>query len=77
MDRIEAVLEKVSDRLDGISVRLDQLAERHQALAETVEIIAGIQRENEAKLVQAIGAINTLARIAELRERRLDDLEGQ
>ena len=32
--------------------RLEALAARHEALAQTVEIIAGMQRENESRFAQ-------------------------
>lgn len=75
MDRIDAVLKDVA-------VRLDRLTEKHEALSESLEIIAGMQRDNETRqqknevmLAQVIEAIHSLARIAESHERRLDGLE--
>jgi len=53
------------------------VTERHEALSQTVEIIAGMQRENEVLMAQAIEAINSLAPIAQSHERPLDDLEQQ
>jgi hypothetical protein len=35
-----------------IDERLEALAARHEALAQTVEIIAGMQRENEGRFGQ-------------------------
>jgi prefoldin subunit 5 len=77
------------DRMDRIEADLERLKERHEALTQTVEIIAGMQRENETSirgllqaqqknetlLAQVIEAVNSLARIAASHERRLDHLE--
>ena len=62
-------------RMDRVERALERLAERHEALAQTVEIIAGMQRQNETVVAQALDAINRLARIAESHERRIDGLE--
>jgi DNA-binding ferritin-like protein len=35
------------ERFERIERTLDSIAERHNALAQTVEILAGMQRENE------------------------------
>ena len=56
--------------------RIRGLEERHEALTQAVEIIAGMQRKNEVLMAQTLEAINSLARIAQSHERRLDDLEG-
>jgi hypothetical protein len=78
------------ERAADFDRRLDRLAERHQALSETVEIIAGMQRvndeqigelikaqrKNEILLAEVIEAINSLGRIAQSHEKRIDDLEG-
>jgi hypothetical protein len=61
-----------------IDERLEKLVERHEALCQTVEIIAGMQRENEARfakneerLAQVMEAINGLTRIvASLEDRQ-------
>jgi hypothetical protein len=39
-----------------IDERLDKLTERHEALTQTVEIIAGMQRENEKHIKELIKA---------------------
>jgi hypothetical protein len=79
------------ERWERIDAAMDRIAAKHQALAETVEIIAGMQRVNEAKIAdltlrisdltslvtRVTGAVESLARIAESHERRLDDLEGR
>jgi hypothetical protein len=55
--------------------RLDKLTERHEALTQTVGIIAGMQRENEKMIGQLGRFIDSLARIAEVHERRIEGLE--
>jgi hypothetical protein len=58
--------------------------ERLDGLTQTVEIIAAMQRDNQerfaeiaATLRQDAENIRALARIAEIHERRLSDLEDQ
>ena len=63
------------DEIVTIDERLEKLAERHEALTQTVEIIAGMQQQNEQRLVQVLDAINRLANIAEAHESILDDHE--
>ncbi|MDZ4801461.1 MAG: hypothetical protein SGI92_25160 [Bryobacteraceae bacterium] len=58
-----------------VDERLDRLTERHEALTQTVEIIAGMQRENEKMIGQLGQFIDSLARIAQAHERRIDHLE--
>ncbi len=65
-----------------IDERLEKLTERHEALAQSLEIVAGMQRENEKSIAQlttlmgqSLQSINQLARIAEAHEQRIDDLE--
>ena len=79
-----------NDRPDRIDERLDRLTERHEALTHTVELLAGMhqdlaskhldlarmQQKNEALMAQVLEAINSLARIAQAHERRLEDLES-
>ena len=66
LDRIEAALERLTQRDEAI-------AERQEALAQTVEIIAGMQRANERRfdaLDRQIGetmvAIGRLLHIAQI-----------
>jgi len=66
-----------------IDERLEKLTERHEALAQTVEIIAGMQKDNERRFAetdrrigQVLEAITQLGHIAESHDRRLDNLEG-
>ncbi|PWU01281.1 MAG: hypothetical protein C5B51_23155 [Terriglobia bacterium] len=60
-----------------IDERLEKLTERHEALTQTVEIVAGMQRENERQIAELSTFIRQLAEIALPHERRLDDLENQ
>jgi prefoldin subunit 5 len=73
-----------------IDARLDRLTERHEALTQTVEIIAGMQRENEKKISEITAAIakhenfidrltNAVAQLVEIvrrHEERLENLES-
>jgi hypothetical protein len=52
-----------------IDERLEKLTERHEALTQTVELMAAMQRQDGEN-------IRALARIAEIHERPLTDLEG-
>src|ERR1017187_7544984 len=72
-----------ADRKPTIDERLDRLTERHEALTQTGELIAAMQRENEARFAQIAANqerdaehINALVRIAEIHEHRLSGLEG-
>ena len=73
-----------------IDERLERLTARHEALTQTVELIAAMQLTNEKRLQQqgdqiaeVLAAskqdgenIRALARIAEIHEPRLDDIES-
>jgi len=68
------------ERGAAIDKKLDRLTERHQALAESMELS---QRDWEGRwanfataLQQDAENIRALARIAEIHEHRLSDLEG-
>jgi hypothetical protein len=57
--------------------------ERLEALTQTVELMAHMQRDTEQQIRQLIAAVTTdaeniraLARIADIHERRLTDLEA-
>lgn len=54
---------------------LERLKERHEALTQTVELVAGMQRENEKMIAQLGQFIDSLARIAQSHERRIERLE--
>ncbi len=73
-----------------IDERLERLTERHEALTQTVELMAAENRagfarldklaEQQEALIRTVGqmarSIDTLARVVELHEHRLDTLEG-
>ncbi len=73
-----------------IDERLERLTERHEALTQTVELMAAENRAGLARLEklaeqqetltrtvsQMARSIDTLARVVELHEHRLDNLEG-
>jgi hypothetical protein len=65
-----------------IDQRLDRLTERHEALTQTVEIIAGMQKnneeahhKNEVLLARVVESIESLARIAHSHEQRITRIE--
>jgi prefoldin subunit 5 len=64
--------------------RIDRLAERHEALTQSVEMLNRDVQELRATVRDLVVAvqqdgenIRALARIAEIHERRLSDLEGE
>jgi hypothetical protein len=73
-----------------IDERLEKLTERHEALTQTVELMvaesramaaenrAGFERlgKVESILGQVVRSLDTLARVVELHEHRIDTLEG-
>ena len=59
-----------------IDERLEKLTERHEALTQTVELIAAMQLALTRDVQQDGENIRALARIAEIRERRLTGIEG-
>jgi hypothetical protein len=66
-----------------IDDRLERLTERHEALTETVELMAAENRagfDRLAKVENILGqmarSMDTLARVVELHEHRIDTLEG-
>ena len=56
--------------------RLDLLRERHEALTQSVELLAIETRELKTVIAQDPENIRTLARIAEIHERRITNLEN-
>ena len=71
------------DRLDRIELAFERMQQRHQALAETVEVLAGMQRQNENRFEliarnfeTVLDSIKRLENIARSHEQRLEDLEG-
>jgi len=59
-----------------IDERLENLTARHEALTQTVELLAPEIAELVTASKQDGENIRALARIAEIHERRLSDLEG-
>ena len=66
-----------------IDERLDRLVERHEALSQTVELLTRDIQQLSGSVVELRELarqdgenIRSLARIAEIHERRLSDLEG-
>lgn len=67
-----------------IDERLEKLTERHEALTQTVELMAAENRAGFARLQeverilgQMARSMDTLAKVAELHEHRIDDLESR
>jgi len=67
-----------------IDERLEKLTERHEALTQSVELMAVENRAGFARLErveQILGqmaqSMDTLARVMELHEHRIDDLESR
>lgn len=56
--------------------RLDRLTDRHEALTQSVELLAIETRELKSAIAQDAENIRALARIAEIRERRITHIEG-
>ena len=66
-----------------IDERLERLTERHEALTQTVELMAAENRAGferlgkvESILGQVVRSLDTLARVVELHEHRIDTLGG-
>ena len=84
LDRLTERHEALSQTVEMILQMQRKSAERHEALSQSVELIVQMQREsevrhqkNETLMAQALEAINSLARIAQSHEHRLDDIEGR
>jgi archaellum component FlaC len=64
----------------NIDERLERLTERHEALTQSIELMHRDWEDRWANIATAIQQdaenIRALARIAEIHERRLSDLEG-
>ncbi len=74
-----------------IDERLDKLTERHEALTQIVELMAAENRAGFARLqrveqalsgvekilTQMTQSMDTLARVVELHEHRIDDLKSR
>lgn len=59
-----------------IDERLDRLTERHEALARTVEALARTTHEHRRQFTNITQAAGRLLHIAQIREQRLNRLEG-
>ena len=57
--------------------RLERLTERHEALTQSVELLLKQSREHAEQIAVDAENIRALARIAEIRERRLTAIEGE
>jgi hypothetical protein len=67
----------------NIDERIERLTERHEALAQSLELLSHEVRETRVNVESLLAAvridadnIRALARIAEIHERRLTDLES-
>jgi chaperonin cofactor prefoldin len=52
------------------------LDERLEALTQSLELLASLQKDSDARIGRLTAAIEALARIAEIHEHRLSELEG-
>ena len=77
MDRFERGLEHLLATQAGQHTNIERLQAASEAQRGTIDKILEAQRKNEVLMGQALEAINSLARIAQSHERRLDDIEGQ
>jgi hypothetical protein len=66
-----------------VEERYEKIDQRLEAIAMNLELTAAMAHENEAKIKQVLSVveknsenIRALARIAEIHEHRLSDLEG-
>jgi hypothetical protein len=59
-----------------IDERLDRLTQRHEALTQSHELFSHDLRDLAQIVRRSAASIDTLARIAEIREQRLDEFEG-
>ncbi len=67
----------------SIDERLEKLTERHEALTQSVELLAREMESLRVASLQLVASakedgrnIRALARIAEIHERRITDIEG-
>ena len=56
--------------------RIEALAARHEALTMNLELLSRDHEDTNRRVVSLLTAIEGLARVAEIHERRLTDLEG-
>jgi hypothetical protein len=64
-----------TDRMDRFERGLEHLLETQAGQQTTIDKILQAQRKNEVMMAQALEAINSLARIAQSHEKRIEDLE--
>ena len=83
LDRIDERLDRLTERHEALTHTVELLAgmhqdlvSKHQDLASKHLDLARMQQKNEALMAQVLEAINSLARIAQAHERRLEDLES-
>ena len=57
----------------NIDERLEKLTERHEALTQYMELMSHEWNDRFSKIAERL---DQLTRVAEIHERRLDDLEG-
>ena len=72
-----------NDRMDRFEAAIERLLERQEGFAQGVELIRSLQADSERRIATILAIqqdaenIRALARVAEMHERRLSDLEGQ
>ena len=71
-------LDRLSERVDAIAQSLELLTTLHRDLEQqTAARFAETAAETAARFSETLGFINRLARIADIHEQRLDDLESR
>jgi peptidoglycan hydrolase CwlO-like protein len=76
IERIERVLEQVTDTLQRVTKSIEEVAVRQQYHDEAFERHDAEMKSIREAIAMDAENIRALARIAELHNRRLDDLEG-
>lgn len=76
-ERIEATLERIDARIEAITHSVELLSLMQQASERKIDRLAEAQLKTEQLMAHTIEAINSLARIAQSHQDRLDKLEGQ
>ena len=57
--------------------RIQRLTERHEALTQSVELMSAENRERDRRMADVMEAIARLLHVAEIHERRIEDLENE
>jgi hypothetical protein len=69
------------ERAENIDRRLDRLTERHEALTQSVELMhrdwEERWRQTQELVDRVVGPVDKLVQVAQMHERRLDNLEGR